>query len=333
MSPVGGLSTLEGAALSDICISEKALLMDLFRKQRCTQGSSMESLKTPLPLLDPRQLYLAKLIAVSVGYCWKDFSEEDWRFTLSHLRIWIQSMVIPFEELAETVDDAVINASLSKEADVTITKINEAVGSLKIPFMDLSRTALFIVSLLCGATKLQIEASYAFKTDTWSHNMGRILEDILRLFFATGVTEAVAGSYNEKGSLIVSRNRIKSSHFWKLIAMCVNNSSGTIINNAMKSVELWGLSSGALGALYAILFTASPLQSLQCAAFNILSAETLGHRAVMKEAIDNPGNEPSKFSSEELDGLREEISVLVQKSPSLLLGMDLVAQPRVMIIF
>lgn len=337
LSTGGGMETLKMALSSNIGQSEKTVLLELFRKHRC----DFDALTITLSL--SVQITLAKLMAVAVGYCWQEFDESDWEFVLSQLYRWIESAVLLMEEMAEDVDDAVIHASSSDGSEV-IKKLENAVKVLDPSIMNTAKTALFIFSLFSGLTERQksedAETSHCLRIERWAHNKERILESVLRLFFATGVTEAIASTSSEEASSIVSSARLSHSHFWQLVAFSVINSSHDVRKNAVHSIELWGLSIGPISSLYAVLFSSKPIPSLQVAAYMILSAEPICHVAITKDSISccsdgGIGNQETgpthdiKSSLEEPVNLRDEIACLIERSTPEVLEMDSVSQQRV----
>ncbi|KAJ1437516.1 Zinc finger, RING-type [Sesbania bispinosa] len=99
-SAIGGPQALKPAR--SISPDERKLLYELFQKQRHVAGGS--AMVNQLPVV---QMLLSKLMVVSVGYCWNEFSEEDWDFLLSNLRCWIQSAAVMMEDVAENVNGLV----------------------------------------------------------------------------------------------------------------------------------------------------------------------------------------------------------------------------------
>ncbi|XP_058075497.1 E3 ubiquitin-protein ligase listerin isoform X2 [Magnolia sinica] len=347
-----GLATLKMALSRNISQSEKTLLMDLFRKQRSDVNVSTLAKKIPLaapssidiPLSVSVQMMLSQLIAVSVGYCWQEFGEDDWDFVLSLSRRWMESAVVVMEEIAENVD-VIVSTSSSDNLEVVVDKLEKAVQVPEPSLMNISRIAVFIFSIFCGLPELQLAEdsmiSHSLKMEKWDHTKDQILEGILRLFFATGITEAIASSYHEEVSSIVASTRLAHSHFWELVAFSVINSPEYVRNTAVRSVELWELSRGPISSLYAILYSSKPIPSLQVAAYTVLSTEPVCHMAVTKDdtahcsdqnvvSFQEPGtSHQSESSSEEPVHLRDELSCMVEKPQSDLFQMDLLAQHRV----
>ncbi|XP_024965066.1 E3 ubiquitin-protein ligase listerin isoform X4 [Cynara cardunculus var. scolymus] len=94
------------------CIShvEQGLLLELLRKQRL--GSATSTTVNKLPLV---QMLLSKLAVVVVGYCWIEFSQEDWEFILYKSRWYIESVVVLMEEVAESVNGSTSDSAFFTE--------------------------------------------------------------------------------------------------------------------------------------------------------------------------------------------------------------------------
>eukprot|EP00268_Persea_americana_P004589 TRINITY_DN11476_c0_g1_i2.p1 TRINITY_DN11476_c0_g1~~TRINITY_DN11476_c0_g1_i2.p1 ORF type:complete len:1845 (-),score=356.21 TRINITY_DN11476_c0_g1_i2:119-5653(-) len=329
LSKTGGIGTLKMALSSNVSQAEKTLLLGLFRKHRCDNASMM-------PLSVSLETTLSRLIAVSVGYCWQEFDENDWGFVLSQLRRWIESVVVLMEEIAENVD-SLTNASSSNNLEALVSKLENVVHILDPSLMDIARTALFILTLFCGLSEQQqpedAEISQQWRAERWEPLKERILEGVFRLFFATGVAEAIASSYGEEASSVVSSARLSHSHFWELVASSVIHSPHDVRNTAAHSLELWGLSKGPISSLYAILFSTKVIPSIQVAAYIFLSTEPICSMAITNG--NSAGNReigpPHHIESsvEEPVLLRAEISDIIERPPAEILEMDFVSQYRV----
>lgn len=314
---------------------ERTLLLELFRKQRHGVGTSSIANKAPVV-----QLLLSKLTAVSVGYCWKELNEQDWEYILSHLRRWIQSAVVIMEELDENVDDSAINNFTLDNLDENLKKLEKiALISDSFP-IDIAKNALLSFSLCCGPFGIkQLEDAENINplgTERWDPIKDRILEGILRLFFCTGLAEAIASSFCHEAASIISSSRFEHLYFWDLVASSVVNSSANARDRAVKSVEFWGLSKGPISSLYAILFSSKPVPSLQFAAYVILSTEPVSNLALFEDNTrldDNINNEedsrPIDLSMETSLHLKKEIACMIEKFPCEVFAMDLMAQQRV----
>ncbi|PON41842.1 Vacuolar protein sorting-associated protein [Parasponia andersonii] len=329
----GGIQGLNlGRIISPL---ERMLLLELFRKQRYGVGTSNIANMSP-----GVQLLLSKLIAVSVGYCWKEFTEEDWEHVLSQLRRWIQSAVVITEELAENVDDSVTNNFSVDNLEDSLKKL-EQIASISDSFpIDIAKNALLSFSLCCGSFgNKQLENAENINplgTDRWDPIKDRILEGILRLFFCTGIAEAIASSFCHEAASIISSSRFEHLYFWELVASSVVNSSANARDRAVKSVEFWGLSKGPISSLYAVLFSSKPVPLLQFAAYVILSTEPVSNVAIFEDNTNLDGNINNEEDSRSIDlsmetsvYLKKEIACMIEKFPHDVFEMDLMAQQRV----
>ncbi|XP_024158804.1 E3 ubiquitin-protein ligase listerin isoform X2 [Rosa chinensis] len=335
--PISAVEDIQTPKLErEISSVERKLLLELFRKQR--HGVGAPAVINQLPVV---QMLLSKLMVVSVGYCWKEFDEEDWEFVLSQIRRWLQSIVVMMEEIAENVNDTITSSFTSDNLDDVVDNLGKIVF-VSDPFpIDIAKNALLSFSLSCGPFGRQ-QAEDAdnlnpVRTERWDPLKNRILEGILRLLFCTGIAEAIASSCCHEAAFIVSAARFEHSYFWELVALNVVNSSTDAIDRAVKSVEFWGLSKGPISSLYAILFSAKTVPLLQFAAYFILSTELVLRLAIVEEDksyLDGVSNNEEVSSSLDMSTetdihLRAEISCMIEKLPSNVLEMDLVADQRV----
>ncbi|KAJ6745154.1 ZINC FINGER PROTEIN 294 [Salix purpurea] len=187
----------------EISPEERILILDVFRKQRL--GVSALVASNQLPLF---RILLSKLMVLSVGYCWTEFTEEDWEFFFSNLRSWIQSAVVIMEEVTENVNDLITNSSTSENFDVL--KNLEKIVLIPDPYpITVAINALASFSLFCAILELQQPADDTpLITERWDSTRDRILEGILRLFFCTGIAESIASSYSVEAASIVAANSL-----------------------------------------------------------------------------------------------------------------------------
>ncbi|XP_059626408.1 E3 ubiquitin-protein ligase listerin isoform X2 [Cornus florida] len=335
LSAIGGTQRLKPER--GISHEERALLLELFQKQRHGAGGSATANKLPMV-----QMLLSKLMVVSVGYCWKEFNEEDWEFVLYRLRWWIESAVLLMEEVAEDVNGAITDSANSSNMEVTLKMIEHTASALKPSPIKIARNALAAFSLFLGLVELHKEEVAddlnLLRSERWGVFIDRSLEGILRLFFSTGAAEAIASSCCYEASSVIASTRLDHPHFWELVASSVVKSSTLARDKAFKSVQMWGLSKGPISSLYAILFSSKPVPSLQFAAYVILSTEPVSHLAIVREdtsclldgvTTDDQDSSRLDLSSEQEVHLREEISCMLEKLPYEILDMELVAPQRV----
>lgn len=307
---------------------EQCLLLELLRKQRL--GSATSTTVNKLPVV---QMLLSKLAVVVVGYCWTEFSEEDWEFILYKSRWYIESVVVLMEEVAESVNDTFTGGSTSG----ILENLQHTVSALDSSPLKLARNALIAFSMFCGfigqETVEKENDLNLLRNEKWDLIKDRILEGILRLFFSTGAAEAIAGPYSSMASSVIASSRFDDCYFWELVASSVVGSSSHARERAIKSFEIWGLRKGAVSSLYAILFSSKPVPYLQYAAFVILSSEPVADSAFFTEdtssSLDENDEDPLDLSLGAKTQLREEISIFLEKSPFEILELDLVSPERV----
>ncbi|KAI5434998.1 E3 ubiquitin-protein ligase listerin isoform X1 [Lathyrus oleraceus] len=329
-SSMGGPQALKPAR--SISPDERKLLYELFLKQRLVAGVS--AMTNQLPVV---QMLLSKLMAVSVGYCWNDFSEEDWEFLLSNLRCWIQSVVVMMEDVTENINGLVDDSSDNLDE---MCKNIEKIISISDPFpIKISENALLSFSLFLKHCKHQqtedTDNSNTMKTEKLDSD--RIVEGILRLLFCTGISEAIANAYFKEAASVIASSRVTYASFWEYVACAVLNSSSQARDRSVKSISFWGLSKGSTSSLYAILFTSKPIPLLQFAAYFVLSNEPVLSTAVVEGSACNSDmnatsdQDSSRFdtSIEEKVHLKEEISYMIERAPYEVLETDLLAHQRV----
>ncbi|CAH8358759.1 unnamed protein product [Eruca vesicaria subsp. sativa] len=331
--PVNEIVEEVKAPQTHVSNEERTLLLNLFRKQRQVPGAS--NVVTQLPTV---QILLARLIAVAVSYCGNDFIQEDWDFVFSNLKRLIQSAVVVMEETSENVNEFISGvSSMEKEID-TLEGLGHIV-SISDPSLDNAKNALSAFSLLSALVKhksVEGEDNLSSLADEiWDPVKDRILEGVLRIFFCTGLAEAIAASYSPEAASLVASYRVDHLQFWELVAQLVVDSSSRARDRAVRAVEFWGLSKGAISSLYAIMFSSKPIPSLQRAAYIVLSTEPISRLAIVADGNASPSDESlsdqdsSNVPPEENLRLRDEISCMVEKLDYELLDTDLIAPERV----
>ncbi|RWW23373.1 hypothetical protein GW17_00012387 [Ensete ventricosum] len=275
--------------------NESSLLLSLFRKQLyCYDASAAIDQKSPISSSSGDlvsslsvQIHQAKLTAVSVGYCWQEFVEDDWNYVLDKSHRWLESSVLLMEEIAESIDDAIVHYTTTDDLEHTAKKLELSVQAHDSLIISISTTALVIFRLVSQLEEHKTDSTNALhllRLGKWADMKDRIMASILRLFFATGATEAIAMSCNEVFSTIVASSRLPYSYFWGLVASFVSNSPKHVTSAAAESMELWGLSKGPINALYAILFSSRPISYLQFAAYSLLSSDPICRLSLAKES-------------------------------------------------
>ncbi|KAK4274883.1 hypothetical protein QN277_018048 [Acacia crassicarpa] len=332
-SAIEGLQALKPGR--SIGSNERKLLYKLFQKQRHVTGGS--GIINQLPVV---QMLLSKLMLVSVGYCWREFSYEDWDFVLSDLRSWIQSVAIMKEDIAENVNDALVDNGSGK-FNALNDKIEQIVLISDPMPIKIAENALLSFLLYCQHLKLkQDEEKDNFDTLKFEHLysvMDRVSEGILRVLFCSGISESIANACCKEAALLIALSRVEYKFFWELVACGVVNSSSQARDRAVKSVEFWGLSKGSVSSLYSVLFSSKPIPLLQYAAYFILSTEPILSMAIVEDNASNSDMNASSdqdsshldISLEERIHLKEEISCMVQREAYEVLETDLLAPQRV----
>ncbi|KAH9309397.1 hypothetical protein KI387_037308 [Taxus chinensis] len=362
LSPVGGVSALTMASSADIDNKKREMLLNLFQKQASQEAisgyralaaelrASLETSSNAVTYWEPAtELSLARLMAVAIGYCWQGFGEDEWVFVLAQLRKWLDVAVSSMEDLAEGINDVVKKTDLctSSEVDATLNNVESVVVSSNIRSVEITEMAVFIFSLLCGLHNLAgagLSSSLnSLKRANWERAEARAFENILRLFFATGIAESIASSScaGKKAGAIVARSRQCNAHFWECVANVVVDAPSRAKEAAVHATELWGLRKGAISALYEILFSVDPIPALQWAAYCFLSSDSIQPLAVTKGVLStrlgerHMENEEAgqtsdmHSSSEESSVIRTDLSHILQTSSTELLESHFTAHIRV----
>ncbi|CAI0399632.1 unnamed protein product [Linum tenue] len=319
----------------DIGVEERTLVLELFRKQK----HRTSVIANQLPVV---RMLLSELLVICVGYCWKEFAEDDWEFFFSQVRSSIQSVVVMMEETTENVNDVVSDGLTSKSSDV-LKQLDHLVSASDSSAVNVASNSLASFSLFREGWELQRSSkddSSPIVLERWNPTIDRLIEAILRLFFCTGISESISSMYSHEAALVVAESRCCNSLFWQLIASNVINSSSQARERAVRAVEFWGLSTGSVSSLYAILFSSIQIPSLQLAAYVILSTEPVSRSAVVKGSdvvMDDVSGDDQESSSlvlpsEKSIQLQEELSFRVEKLSYEVLEMDLLAHERVNIL-
>lgn len=341
--------------LADISNEKRKLLLGLFQKQAqkaiseyraraAEHRASLETSSDAVTYWEPTtELCLTKLMAVAIVYCWQEFRDDDWAFVLAQLRKWLDVAVSSMEDLAEGINDVVKTADphTSLEIDGTLKSIENVVQSSKISSVELTEMAVFIFSLLRGLNNLDGGVNSS-KLANWGKAEPRAFENILRLFFATGIAESIASSScaGKKAGAIVALSRQRNAHFWECVANVVVDAPSRAKEAAVHATELWGLSKGAISALYEILFSVDPIPALQLAAYHFLSSDSIQPLAVTKGVLsvrlgksiienEEAAQTTHMHSSDESSAIREELSCVLQTSSTDLLSSNFTELIRV----
>lgn len=305
----------------NISLQERALLIDLFRKQRDSRDISCTIIHLPV-----QHALLAKLILIMITYCANEFCDDDWDFALSQLKFYIHSAVVVMENVAENVDDLLTNSSTCENMEKGIRKKLESIVLIKDNYgIDIAKDALLAFRSFCYSKEAE-------RTERWGHITDRIVEGILRAFLCVGLAEAMACMYSLEAAAVIPSSLLSNVCFWKLVAWGTIHSSPLARERAAKSIDLWGLTKGSIDSLYAILFSSKPETLLQFAAYVFLSSEPVSVSAVQEGnscGLDSE-TDTSNFAllSEPKYHIKQEISSIIQKQQKTF-DLNLLAPERV----
>lgn len=337
-----GTQKLEVKIEREISDTERSLLLTLFQKYKIFCAIEAPSLSTsgttPSTMVE---LLGVKLIAVMVGYCWTELQENDLHFVFHTVQKWIESAVLLVEEMTDAINDAVIN---QKSNEDTLEKLKLVVSSIDELTLSFSEFALVTLCHLNHLVDIQetenFQSLQIIKSGDFADRNNNMMESMLRLFLASGVSEAIAKSSCEEASSIIASSRVAYMHFWELVASFVIYASPQTRRCALESMELWGLAKGSVSGLYSILFSSQPISHLQFAAYSLLLSEPLCQFSLIKECSlgsNRPLTQESCMGqsielmpdSEKTLDLKEELSSLIEMPTSELLQTDLLAHDRV----
>ncbi|GAB2242261.1 hypothetical protein Droror1_Dr00019036 [Drosera rotundifolia] len=315
---------------------ERELLLKLLRKQR--YGVDQSSVANGPPEL---QILLSRLIVITLGYCWADFNEEDWDFVLSNIRSWVEAVVVVFEEAVESLDHTLRNASSDDDLELIADNFEQHMPTLSPSSVDTVVNSFYAFHLILGFFQSQeVEKTDKLtfvKMEKFNHMKNQIEEGILRLFLSSCVTEAMANSIHYEPLSLVGKNHLIHPQFWKMMASTIVKTSPLARQEAISSVERWGLSKGPVISLIGILFSSKPVSLLKLPAFVMLSGPGISSWAVMSE--NTSFSSSSNLTDDQVADLdpstkdciilREELSCLIDKSSIEILHMPLEAKERV----
>ncbi|KAL6870646.1 hypothetical protein ACP4OV_014494 [Aristida adscensionis] len=338
----GGVQKLALTVEREISDAERSLLLTLFLKYQIfynTVTSSLSASETKLPMTV--ELLGVKLTAVVVVYCWTGLQENDWHFVHRMVCKWIESSVLLVEEMTDGVNDAVINQKSSEDVLEKLSLVVSSIDKLTLSFSESALVTLCHINHLGNLQEAENSQSLQLiKSGEYTESKDKMVESILRVFLASGVSEAIAKSCSKEASSIVGSSRHAYLHFWELVASFINNSSPQIRRSALESMSLWGLNKDSVSGLYSILFSSQPIFHLQFAAYSLLLSEPFCQLSLVKDCSSVGNSFPSQVSdmdqgselmsdSEKTLCLRDELSPLIEFPTSELLKTDLAARERV----
>ncbi|KAK1632618.1 hypothetical protein QYE76_006933 [Lolium multiflorum] len=341
----GGTSKLIVKFEREISDAETSLLLTLFSRYQTFYGSTDPSLSSRETILSKTvELLGVKLTAVMVGYCWTKLGETDWCFVFRILRKWIESSVLLVEEMTDNINDAAVNQTSAQDILEKLKLIACTMEDLTFTFAESALVTLCHLNLVDNLHETDNSPNLQLiRSGEYAESNDKMMENILRLFLASGVSEAIAGSCSEEASSIIASSRVDHLHFWELVASFIIDASPQIRRSALDSMKLWGLTKESVSGLYSILFSSEPISHLQFAAYSLLMSEPLCQLSLVKgSSVGEIGEIPSSSQESEMGQniesipdsekalyLRDELTALIEMPTSELVKTDLVALERV----
>ena len=329
----GGTAKLVVKFEREISDAETTLLLTLFSRYRAFYASADPSLSSSgTSLSKTAELLGVKLTAVMVGYCCTKLGEDDWCFVFRILQKWIESSVLLVEEMTDGVNDAVINRTSAEDILEKLKLIACTPEELTFTFAESALVTLCCINHVDSLHESQ--TLQLIRSGEYAESNDKMMENVLRLFLASGVSEAIAGSCSEEASSIIASGRVVYLHFWELVASFIIDASPQIRGCALESMKLWGLSKDSVSGLYSILFSSEPVSHLQFAAYSLLMSEPLCEVSLVnggnpQESDMDQQSTESTPDSEKVLCLRDELSSLIEMPTSELAKTDLIARDRV----
>ncbi|XBH75084.1 hypothetical protein VPH35_101901 [Triticum aestivum] len=329
----GGTAKLVVKFDREISDAETSLLLTLFSRYRAFYASADPSLSSSgTSLSKTAELLGVKLTAVMVGYCCTKLGEDDWCFVFRILRKWIESSVLLVEEMTDGVNDAVINRTSAEDILEKLKLIACTPEELTFTFAESALVTLCCINHVDSLHESQ--TLQLIRSGEYAESNDKMMENVLRLFLASGVSEAIAGSCSEEASSIIASSRVVYLHFWELVASFIIDASPQIRGCALESMKLWGLSKDSVSGLYSILFSSEPISHLQFAAYSLLMSEPICEVSLVngenpQESDMDQQSIESTPDSEKALCLRDELSALIEMPTSGLAKTDLIARDRV----
>lgn len=341
------------AASARISSQERALLLNLMQKESSDRVGFVahvakqyaSPLESSLDRKNARQVHeeiLAKLVAASVAYCWKDFKAKEWVLVMNHMRKWLEAALLEAENFTQLVLDTVKmnETKTSKElSSVIVNKINEEMQKASSRKSDLSWTAVVLFSLVRAAETFSGPSisPQLLESIKWGEGKHRALSYILRIFFASGMAESLAldSSAGEAAGSIIASSRASDLDFWENVSEIILSISNEERVEIARHLNIWTVGKDAARALYALLFSSRPIGGLQHAAYSLLTSSPFQASAVTYEDpfLQKDGSEEESIDIESpalnVAKLRRELAVVLETSPARVLESTLESPVRV----
>ncbi|OEL38122.1 E3 ubiquitin-protein ligase listerin [Dichanthelium oligosanthes] len=246
--------------------------------------------------------------------------ENDWHFVFHMVFKCIESSALLVEEMTDGINDAIINQVSSEDV---MEKLKLVVSTTDKLTLSLAESALVTLCHLNLGNLQEAEKSQSLqliRSGDYAENTNKMVESILRLFLASGVSEAIAKSFGEEASSMIGSSCHAYLHFWELVASSIKNASPQIRRSTLESMELWGLTKGSVSGLFLILLSSQPIFHLQLAVFSLLLSEPFSQLSLLKDSsLDISQSAELMPDSEKTLCLRDELSALVEFPTSELL--------------
>ncbi|MCO5575765.1 hypothetical protein L7F22_029569 [Adiantum nelumboides] len=350
----GGSVAVMAAASANVSTEERALLLSLMQKEVSNVPGFVAHVakqyatqqESALEWKDFREFHeeiLAKLVASSIVYCWKDFSDQEWALVTQHARKWLEAALLEAENFMQLViDSKMIEKETSKQLPSTILdKIDSEIQRISSKRSDLSWTAVVIFSLLQALESSIFTGSTIslehLESINWKEVKQRLLSYIVRIFFASGMAESLALDFTagEASATLIASSRVHNFEFWENLSEIVLSSTFEERLDIARYLNMWTVGKDPVRSLYALLFTSQPIGRLQHAAYSLLTTDPFQTSAVIhgdtkdgiaEESLDI-GSTESPLST--VVSVRRELIVVVETDPTSILESALVSPVRV----
>lgn len=336
----GGAQKLVVVVEREISDAERSLVLTLFHKYQIFYYTASSLSTSGTAISRTVELLGVKLTAVMVGYCWTKLQENDWHFVFRLIFKCVEASVLLVEEMADGINDAVLNQISIEDALEELKLVVSTTDKLTLSLAESALVTLCHVNHLSNLKEAEnYQSIQLIRSGDYAESNDKMVESVLRLFLASGVSEAIAKSCSEDASSIIGSSRHAYLHFWELVASFIKNASPQIRKSTLESMELWGLAKGSVSGLYSILFSSEPIYHLQFAAFSLLLSEPFCQHSLVKDC--SPGETFSSGQQSDISQnaelmpdseslhLRDELSELIEFPTSELLKTDITSRDRV----
>ncbi|KAH7423411.1 hypothetical protein KP509_12G054400 [Ceratopteris richardii] len=348
----GGSAAIIAASSSIVSQREKALLLRLMQKEVSGVGSFVANASKSYAMAhdncpkinDAKLLHeeiLAKLVASSVVYCWKDFTNQEWVLVLSHMRKWLEAALLEAEKVREIFKDAGMQGA-DKPTDSALTilnRINEEMQRSHSKQTDLSWTAVILFSIvhsLEGYNSVEPSTSLEHLISNWREAKHRALSYIVRIFFASGMAESLAldSAAGEVAANLIANSRKSDLGFWENVSEIILSSSKEERIEIARHLNMWTVGKDPVRSLYAMLFSSEPIGGLQHTAYSLLTSVPFQNSAISAVArgdIVDTSTEELNTEQSPLNAayLRDELSVVLETCTSTISESSLTSPIRV----